>query len=68
MTEENTQLDEMSPVNMETGTGIPREFMKGALPTEEYRVGHNKPPMVLIVLYVLVVLWAGISWIPFYGY
>ena len=61
-------MDEMSPVDLDTGTGVPKEFIRGALPTSEYRVGHNKPPLVLMILYVLVVVWAAISWIPFYGY
>ncbi len=61
-------MDEMSPVDLDSGRGVPKEFIRGALPTEEYRVGHNKPPLVLVVLYILVVVWATISWIPFYGY
>lgn len=35
---------------------------------DEYKVGHNKPPAFLVVLYILVLIWCGISWIPFYGY
>ncbi len=61
-------MDEMSPVDLDSGKGVPKEFMRGALPTSEYKVGHHKPPMVLVVLYMLVIVWAAISWIPFYGY
>lgn len=35
---------------------------------DEYKVGHHKPPLFLVVLYVVVIVWAAISWIPFYGY
>lgn len=66
--QKNQNLDEMSPVNVGDGTGVPKEFVKGALPTNEYRVAHNRPPMALVVIYILVILWAAISWIPFYGY
>lgn len=53
------QLDEMSPIDT--------SMFKVELP-QEYRVGHNKVPGPLLALYVLVFLWAAISWIPFYGY
>jgi hypothetical protein len=54
----NNINDEMSPINP----------AQSALPTDEYKVGHNKPPLFLIVLYILVIVWCAISWIPFYGY
>lgn len=34
----------------------------------EYRVGEGAPPLALIVFFLLVVLWAMTSWIPFFGY
>ncbi len=52
-------MDEMSPISPE---------LSRSLVTSEYKVGHHKPPLFLIVLYVMVVLWCAISWIPFYGY
>jgi hypothetical protein len=52
-------MDEMSPISPE---------LSRSLVTSEYKVGHNKPPLFLIVLYVMVVLWCAISWIPFNGY
>jgi hypothetical protein len=52
-------MDEMSPISPE---------LSRSLVTSEYKVGHNKPPLFLIVLYVVVILWCAISWIPFYGY
>ncbi len=62
--EEKDQIDEMVPVYL--------HFSQGNLPgvphKDEYKVGHQKPPMFLIVLYVIVILWCAISWIPFYGY
>lgn len=59
--EKLNQLDEMSPID-------PKQFPNLTHPTDEYKVGHTRPPLFLIVLYVLVIIWAGISWIPFYGY
>lgn len=35
---------------------------------EEYRMGEDKPPVPLLVLFILVFIWAMISWIPFFGY
>jgi hypothetical protein len=61
MSENNSKLDEMSPISPE----IAKSFVT---PTEEYRVSHNRPPLLLIILYVLVIAWCSISWIPFYGY
>ena len=34
----------------------------------EYRIGEGPPPIALVVMFVLIVLWASLSWIPFFGY
>jgi len=34
----------------------------------EYRIGEGPPPLPLIVCFVVIVIWASISWIPFFGY
>jgi len=34
----------------------------------EYRIGEGPPPVALIVAFALIVIWATISWIPFFGY
>lgn len=34
----------------------------------EYRIGEGPPPLSLIVMFFLIVLWAMLSWIPFFGY
>lgn len=34
----------------------------------EYRIGEGPPPLALVVMFVLIVLWASLSWIPFFGY
>lgn len=54
-------MDEMSPISPALSRSL-------VTPANEYKVGHNKPPLFLIVLYVMVILWCAISWIPFYGY
>ena len=33
----------------------------------EYRIGEGPPPFPLIIMFVLIVLWATLSWIPFFG-
>lgn len=63
----NLNLDEMSPIPSSYGLP-PGSSPQPATPTEEYKVGHHKPPLFLIILYVLVIVWCSISWIPFYGY
>ena len=65
MAEENKKLDEMSPANEGGANGLPTAM---TTPNDEYKVGHNTPPLFLIVLYILVLVWCSISWIPFYGY
>ncbi len=55
------KLDEMSPIPPE----LARSFVNA---TDEYKVHHHRPPVILIALYIFVILWCGISWIPFYGY
>ena len=34
----------------------------------EYRIGEGPPPISLIVMFALIVIWASLSWIPFFGY
>ena len=34
----------------------------------EYRVGEGPPPLPLIVMFALIVMWAALSWVPFFGY
>lgn len=34
----------------------------------EYRIGEGPPPLGLIVVFAIIVIWAAISWIPFFGY
>ena len=59
---ENNSNDEMSPIAYGVPSGI---AIQGAQPTNEYKVGHNKPPLLKMVLYVMVIIWCANSWIPF---
>jgi hypothetical protein len=34
----------------------------------EYRIGEGPPPLALVIMFVLIVCWATLSWIPFFGY
>lgn len=60
-TNTNLNLDEMSPISPALSKSL-------VTPAAEYKVSHNKPPLFLVVLYILVIAWCSISWIPFYGY
>ncbi|MEM0951637.1 MAG: hypothetical protein AAGI66_05780 [Cyanobacteria bacterium P01_H01_bin.74] len=35
---------------------------------DEFEVGEHKVPWFLWVFFILIVLWASVSWIPFFGY
>jgi hypothetical protein len=64
-------FDHMSPAQGETkAEGLPSNmvYKNDTYAKDEYKVGHNTPPLFLIVLYILVLVWCAISWIPFYGY
>ncbi len=37
-------------------------------PTEEFEIGEHKVPWFLWVFFTFIVVWASISWIPFFGY
>ena len=59
-------IDEMSPIaSLGVPPGMPPNIMNK---TDEYKVGHQSPPLFLVALYIMVIIWAAISWIPFYGY
>jgi len=64
--EERKVIDEMIPVYESLPNGLTVDY--SISPSGEYKVGHHKPPFFLVVFYILVVIWCGISWIPFYGY
>jgi hypothetical protein len=59
----------MSDEDKKLAPGAPEE-----VPTQhyeevsEYRIGEGPPPLPLIVAFVLIVIWAAVSWIPFFGY
>ena len=48
-----------------TGEGAPTEHYEEVA---EYRIGEGPPPLFLIVAFAIIVIWASISWIPFFGY
>ena len=35
---------------------------------EEFEIGEHKVPWFLWVFFTLIVLWASVSWIKFFGY
>lgn len=35
---------------------------------EEFEVGHHPVPWFLWLFFILIITWASISWIPFFGY
>lgn len=67
--QKNDGFDEMKPVYEGGPEGMPSNMLySNNTYNDEYKVGHNKPPLFLVVLYILVLVWCSISWIPFYGY
>ncbi|MBX3077464.1 hypothetical protein KF707_19335 [Candidatus Obscuribacterales bacterium] len=34
----------------------------------EYRIGEGPPPPFLVVAFVLIFMYAAVSWIPFFNY
>jgi hypothetical protein len=34
----------------------------------EYRIGEGAPPLALVLFFAFIVIWAMLSWIPFFGY
>lgn len=34
----------------------------------EYRIGEGPPPPFLVVCFVLIFIYAAVSWIPFFNY
>lgn len=34
----------------------------------EYRIGEGAPPLALVLSFAIIVIWAMLSWIPFFGY
>ena len=37
-------------------------------PYEEFEIGQHKVPWFLWVFFTLIVTWASVSWIKFFGY
>ena len=35
---------------------------------EEFEIGEHQVPWFLWVFFTLIVIWASVSWIPFFGY
>lgn len=34
----------------------------------EYRIGEGPPPLPLVIVFIFVLIWASVSWVPFFGY
>jgi hypothetical protein len=35
---------------------------------EEFEIGENKVPWFLWLFFILIIAWASVSWIKFFGY
>ena len=44
------------------------EELEQEKPYAEFEVGEHQVPWFLWLFFVLLICWAAISWIPFYGY
>lgn len=40
----------------------------GASDVEEFEIGHHHVPWFLWLFFALIVTWASVSWIKFFGY
>jgi hypothetical protein len=65
MVDENrdVELPKPSPETTEQGTVV---SMDPAY--DEFEVGEHKVPWFLWVFFILIVAWASVSWIQFFGY
>lgn len=71
MPEEENKVPIQSAVPSSSGTTAsaqPTEPTEHYEEVSEYRIGEGPPPLPLIIAFVLIVIWATISWIPFFGY
>ncbi|MBK7748968.1 MAG: hypothetical protein IPP57_17085 [Candidatus Obscuribacter sp.] len=34
----------------------------------EYRIGEGAPPPFLVICFILIFIYAAVSWVPFFGY
>lgn len=51
-----------------TATAIADDELEHYEEVAEYRIGEGPPPLALVVMFILIVLWATLSWVPFFGY
>lgn len=45
-----------------------QETASSAKPYEEFEVGEHQVPWFLWVFFLLILIWAAVSWYPFVGY
>jgi hypothetical protein len=62
-----------TPDETKTPPGMPELTPEGTPPPnaagyEEFEIGHHKVPWFLWVFFTLIIIWASLSWIPFFGY
>jgi hypothetical protein len=58
MSEEKNTIEKLAPQNE---ASLPK-------PYDEFEVGEHKVPWFLWLFFILIVGWASISWIQFFGY
>lgn len=51
-----------------TKTAVAEDELEHYEEVAEYRIGEGPPPLALVVMFFLIVLWATLSWVPFFGY
>jgi hypothetical protein len=47
---------------------LPAETLAKEKDYAEFEIGHHPVPWFLWVFFGLIITWASISWIPFFGY
>jgi len=61
MADEMNSTETKSSLAHEVQTDLPK-------PYDEFEVGEHKVPWFLWLFFILIVSWASVSWIQFFGY
>jgi len=63
---DDTEAKKQTPAA--TTTAVADEGLEHYEQIAEYRIGEGPPPLALVIMFILIVLWATLSWVPFFGY
>jgi hypothetical protein len=67
----NPEADKAKPAAATTAgasTGLQPAEEEHYETVAEFRIGEGPPPIALVIMFALIVIWASVSWVPFFGY